>query len=85
MFIKPRLKYICSFVSIDSLVPEKSDDHSLVILRLKRSGHRLQNTKRENNYALSRTFEINLIHLAFPTFYALGPNFHETRATDLSK
>jgi hypothetical protein len=84
MFIKLCLKSVCNFVNADSLVPEKSDDHSLIILDLKRTLNERKSTKWENNYAASRILESDLIYLTFRTFHTLEINFRERRAPDFS-
>jgi hypothetical protein len=75
---------VYTFVSIDSLVPEKFDDHSLIILHPKRTFNRFQSTKWGNNYAVSRILETSLIYLTFRRIRILEINFCERWAPDLS-
>jgi hypothetical protein len=77
MFTNLCLKSVCSFVSIDSFVPEKSDDGPLITFHPKRTLNRFQSTKWEKNYAISRILETDLIYLAFRRVHTLEINFWE--------
>jgi hypothetical protein len=84
IFTKLFLKPACNFVSIDSIVQEKSDDHSLIIFHLKRALGGLSDTKWENNYGINRILESNLIYLTFWKVYTLEIKLREMRTPELS-
>jgi hypothetical protein len=58
MFTKLCLPSVCNVASIDFLVQEKFDDHSLIKLHPKRTSNGFSGTKYENNYGLNRVLQL---------------------------
>jgi hypothetical protein len=65
------LKSLSNVVSIGSLIMEKSDDHSLIILHPERFVNVFRRTGWENNYGIDRSVENDSISLIFQRVHSL--------------
>jgi hypothetical protein len=80
---KQCLKSLCNAWSIGSLIVEKSDDHSLIILYLQYLIKVSECREWENNYGFDRRVEIDSISLTFQRIHSLKIISCETRSTEL--
>jgi hypothetical protein len=77
------LKSLCNVVSIDSLIIEKSDDHSSIIFHPEYLVNIFEHTGWENNYGIDCTIEIDSINLTFQEIRSLKIISSETRSPKL--
>jgi hypothetical protein len=84
MFTKLWLQSLCNVTSIGSLFEEKFDGHSLIIFHTKRAVTGFESLKQENNCAISRIFEIDLIYLILQRVHIREIGFREMQTLELS-
>jgi hypothetical protein len=71
MFNKLYLQFSYNLAGISSLVPEKFDDHSLIIVNLKHTFNGLSSPDQEDHFLKSHTVESDLTYLAFRRVHTL--------------
>jgi hypothetical protein len=84
MFIKLCLKYGCNLVCVSSLVPEKSDDHFLIMLHHKRTLNGFWHPECKYNFLENDTVKSNLIYLAFRKIHTVEIYCHERQTLNLN-
>jgi hypothetical protein len=84
MFIKLCLKSGCNLVGVDSFVPEKSNDHFLIILYHKQILNEFEHPEWKDDFPESDTVKSNLIYLAFRRLHTVEIYCHERQTLDFS-
>jgi hypothetical protein len=84
MFTKLCLKSGCNFVGVDSLFPDKSNNHSLIMFHDKQTLHGFLRPGWKDNFSESDTVKSNLIDLAFQKLRTVERYSRERQILDLS-
>jgi hypothetical protein len=84
MFTELCLKSGCNSAGFGSLVPEKSDDHSLIIIHRKRTLNEFWRPEWKDDFLESDAAKSNLIYLTFRRLNTVEIYCHERQTLDLS-
>jgi hypothetical protein len=84
MFSKPCLQFVCIIKSIGSLVQEKFNDHSLIMLHPKCRVNGFYGIKWANNYGVNRRVKTDLIYSTVRRVHPLEISLCEMRTPELS-
>jgi hypothetical protein len=84
LFMKLCLKFLYNFMCIDSFIPAKFDDYSLIIVHSKWPFNRLWHIRWKGDHAIDHIMEIDWICSTHRKVYSLETSSCETRRPGLS-